>query len=149
MIRVAYSWKNDSDPLINVIQQTIRQNFTNGDISYQLDTSITVVPAFPVAWTRRENTLTFLNNPNPFARISDPVRSPNIFDGLGIDAKTTSPRHLFSQHNYTGEWWSGSTNIYSQGTIQYTYTFRPDGYPATARETSVSGKINRWIFEYE
>jgi len=149
MITVVSNWKSTGDPVISVSQQTIRQNFTNGDISYQLDTSKTLVPALPVAWYRMENTVSFLNNPNPFARLSDPIRRPYLLDDIGIGATRTSPKYLFSQHSYTYDWWSGATNHFNQGTIKYTYTFRPDGYPSAARETSQNGKIMRAIFVYE
>ncbi|HMJ47945.1 MAG TPA: hypothetical protein VK498_11490 [Ferruginibacter sp.] len=149
MITVVSNSKTEGDPVNYSSQHTIRQNFTNGDISYQLDTTKTLVPAFPVSGGRLENTINFLTNPNPFARLSDPVRRPYLLDDIGIGATRTSPRYLFSQHSYVYDSWTGINTNHNQGTIKYTYTFRPDGYPSMARETSQNGKITRAIFVYE
>jgi hypothetical protein len=149
IIKIVSRGKSSSGPTIYSDQQTIRQVFTNGDISYQLDSSINLLPVSPVFRSVLENNVTYLSNPNPFAKFCNPVRRLYLLDDIGIFSTHAAPRKLFTRESYTYDSWNGSSTNHNQGTIQYSYTFRPDGYPSALREIATNGKITKGIIIYQ
>jgi hypothetical protein len=124
----------------------VYQTFSMGDIVHQVDSS-KYVSSMGTTYYRFENTVTYINNPNPFAAISDPIRRPLLGDDIGLGAVRSSPHKLYTQHHWQmNEWGSYTQSL--QDDVQYTFTFRADGCPAEALQTFSSGRVKRFLFIY-
>lgn len=124
--------------------QRIYTTLVNNNITAQTDTMFSVANGFPQAPVIFNTTVSYLNNPNPFFKVTAPYTCA-YFKKAGIgDAeqgnRQYAPRNLISQQTSTF------------GTISYVYSLRTDGYPLTAWVsnnqfgTSVKTKL---IFVYQ
>jgi len=122
------------------------------DITQQLDTTKNTSP-INNQFYEVINTATYISNPNPMSKFSNPVRRPRLWDDIGIGSQRAAPRKLFSQHHCTYDFINGSTVIsHNDWRSTYSYSFRPDGYPSEAREIfSDNGTLTylKTIFIYQ
>lgn len=132
-------------PIVSIYSTTLHQTMDGPDIVHQIDTTIRT---FPVTnqWSRTENTVTYLTNPNPISKFSDPIRRQWLRDDIENGSERTSPRKLFSQQTCSFNSMTGSTiTNHDQWDVQYTYTLRQDGYPLEYRETYSDNGTLRYL----
>jgi hypothetical protein len=144
VVKIFMRGHSQTDPgTINTRTTTLHQTTDGADILHQTDTTRNTYPA-TLAWSKSENIATYLQNPDPFARLSDPVRIPRLWDDIGLGSTRGSPRKLYITHSWTNDYIDGSTTIHDYSNVAYTYTFRPDGYPSEFRETLTNnnGSVN-------
>lgn len=134
---------------------TVYKTFVNGNNTHQVDTSVSyfniLIPS-SYFYQAEEISTSYLTNPNPFYQVRKQVLRPYFYDDIGITGEAAPP-YLIAQQNEHMETWTGSN---PPGTIRlnqlnYTYTFRPDGYPLEARHTIVRSGITskgKMIFVY-
>lgn len=121
---------------------TIYQTLVNGNNAYQLDTSVSyfnINNPGSYHYQREEITTTYTANPNPFFQVKKQVLRPYYYDDIGITSEA-APKNLIVQQNETMMIWNGANPpaVNRQNQLNYTYTFRADGYPTELRYTVVS-----------
>ncbi len=132
-----------SDP-VTVETNRIYQQKSGHEIIAQLDTMIVKVGTLVVANKKQEILVNYFNNPNPFFKISLPVRA-EFFKDIVVNEFDAAPRKLIQQQSIR------YTNLPNGGgsteQTTFTYSFRADGYPLTA--TSVQGSsLYKYVFKY-
>ncbi len=115
----------------------IYQTKVNGNLTYQLDTLVRhVSPGSATNYTylREEYSISYFNNPDPFYKITAPVKSEFYDNGDWLPFGKYVTRNLISDVSYSQSYWQTgggvSTNV---GSSHCTYTFRADGYPVEGR----------------
>ncbi len=112
---------------INIYQTKAGNNITN-----QVDSSVSYNSLTPATTQNRKFTaaVLYLTNPNPFYKIASPVRREYLSDDLGISCNA-APQNLISQQNYNISSWTNNNppSLVASSQINYTYTFRADGFP--------------------
>ena len=134
---------------ISTSQRKVYQTFdSNGDIVHQVDSNSYSRPGSPTSLSRNEHIITYISNPNPFVKVSDPIRRPYLWDDSGLGSSKTSPRFLISQ---TREIYDdiSPTPSHNEHTRNYTYEFRSDGLPSVARLLTNQGYHRKMLFFYE
>jgi hypothetical protein len=135
---------------INIYQTKIGNNIIN-----QIDTSVSNNSITPANTQYRKFTaaVSYLTNPNPFYKISFPIRREYLSDDLGISCNA-APQNLISQQNYSINSWTNNNlpSLVASSQINYTYTFRTDGLPIGGTLTRLSNgviKKTKILFIYQ
>lgn len=152
-VKIFMRQHSQTDPATITTRITTLHQTTHGtDILHQTDTTRTTFPV-TLAWSKSENIATYLPNPDPFTKLSDPIRIPRLWDDVEIGSTRGSPRKLYVTHSWTNDYIDGTTTSPNYTNVSYTYTFRPDGYPSEFRETLTNniGSVNytKGILLYE
>ncbi|MGB4842936.1 MAG: hypothetical protein WBP16_00575 [Ferruginibacter sp.] len=128
-----------SSPNIRVLNSTVYQTFTNGNNTYQLDTLIgrdenNNNPA-TFDYFRYEFTSAYLPNPDPFRQVNKVIQRPHLFDEIGFYSRTAPKNLLSHQTELLTSWHGTGPHFDNLNTVDYIYSFRPDGYPLIAWST--------------
>lgn len=105
-----------------------------------------------IQYSKFTATVSYLTNPNPFYKVSIPTHREYFSDDIGI-LGNAAPQHLILQQNYNITTWTNNSPPFSVATsqINYTYSFRPDGFPAAGTMTRISNgstKKTKILFVY-
>ncbi len=128
----------------------IYQTISGGNIIYQLDTAISISSGSPFQYIRTEQSATYLPNDNPMARISNPIRKPELESHSRFSLFRNFTTKLPESHSWERSIWApGSSVDESLFNINYTYEFDADGLPLIMRELWQNGDQFKSIFIYQ
>lgn len=119
------------------ISSLIYQTKSNNNITYQIDTVVSQYLGSPAAiiYDRFERSLNYLSNVNPLFKVTKPIYNEYMFDeDYMFEGKYESPNLVSQDISSLRTWHVPNTGSggYDKA-LNYTYTFRSDGYPTEAR----------------
>lgn len=133
----------------------IYQTKIGNNITAQTDTFTSINTLFPADtdYSKFSATVSYVNNPNPFSPIANATRRNYLSDDLGL-AGDAAPEKLITQQQYSISKWTnnGPVSVLINSQLNYTYSFRPDGYPTSATMLRVSNgntKKTKILFVYQ